>query len=57
MPRVAADDGAELAFVIDVLRDPRQHDGAAGTDDRRARLEEELGHEIVFRERGAIRPA
>src|SRR6185503_17347332 len=51
----AADDGAQLGLEVDVLRDLRDHDGAARTDDRRARLEEKLGHQLVLGEGGAVR--
>src|SRR5438445_13388848 len=52
--RARADDRAQLGLVVHVLRDLRQDDGAARADDRRGWLEEELSHQFVLAEPGAI---
>src|SRR2546425_4120485 len=52
--RARADDRAQLGLVVHVFRELRQEDGAARADDRRGRLEEELGHQVVLAEPGAI---
>ena len=59
--RGAADDDAELRFVLDARALRREHDDAAVADERRRRLQEEerLGGDLVaelLRVRGVVAP-